>query len=125
MLSVRTSQLFQNPSKQNKFQAKTLFTTGETVGLAEWIIDDTCLIYVLISIYGWHMVSDISFLESRLLDILMKLSTGYTISASCLVCGTKRIRIRKPRMFKQLADLLIDQLFLNCFAESLLKNLIE
>ena len=31
-------------SKQNKFQAKTMFATGETVGLAEWIIDDTCLI---------------------------------------------------------------------------------
>ena len=31
-------------SKQNEFQAKTMFTTGETVGLAEWIIDDTCLI---------------------------------------------------------------------------------
>ena len=31
-------------SKQNKFQVKTLFTTGEAVGLAEWIIDDTCLV---------------------------------------------------------------------------------
>ena len=30
--------------KQNKFQAKTMFTTGETVGLAEWIIDDICLV---------------------------------------------------------------------------------
>ena len=25
-------------SKQNKFQAKTMFSTSETVGLAEWII---------------------------------------------------------------------------------------
>ena len=24
---------------------KTMFTTGETVGLAEWIIDDFCLLY--------------------------------------------------------------------------------
>ena len=31
-------------SKQNKFQAKTMFATGETVGLAGWIIDDTCLV---------------------------------------------------------------------------------
>ena len=31
-------------SKQNQFQAKTMFTTGETVGLAEWIMDDTCLV---------------------------------------------------------------------------------
>ena len=34
---------FQNLAKQNK--AKTMFATGETVGLAEWIIDDTCLVY--------------------------------------------------------------------------------
>ena len=31
-------------SKQNKLQAKTMFATGQTVGLAEWIIDDTCLV---------------------------------------------------------------------------------
>ena len=34
MSSVRPSTLF----KQIKFQAKTMFATGETVGLAEWII---------------------------------------------------------------------------------------
>ena len=32
---------YQNLAKQNKFKAKTMFATGETVGLAEWIIDDT------------------------------------------------------------------------------------
>ena len=31
-------------SKQNKFQAKAMFATGETVDLAEWIIDDTSLV---------------------------------------------------------------------------------
>ena len=36
---------FQNLAKQNKFQAKTMFTTGKTVGLAEWIINDICLVY--------------------------------------------------------------------------------
>ena len=36
-------------SKQNKFQAKTMFATGETVGLAEWIIDDSCLVDALFS----------------------------------------------------------------------------
>ena len=30
---------FQNLAKPNR--AKTMFATGETVGLAEWIIDDT------------------------------------------------------------------------------------
>ena len=34
-------------SKQNKFQGKTMFATGETVGLAEWIID-VPLIYRLL-----------------------------------------------------------------------------
>ena len=33
-------------SKQNKFQEKTILATGETVGLAEWIIDDTCLVFL-------------------------------------------------------------------------------
>ena len=47
-LSVRTSvPTFQNLAKQNKFQPKTKFTTGETVGLAEWIIDDTNLSFFL------------------------------------------------------------------------------
>ena len=42
-LYVHTSvPTFQNLAKQNK--VKTMFTTGETVGLAEWIIDDTCLV---------------------------------------------------------------------------------
>ena len=31
---------FQNLAKQNK--VKKMFATGETVGLAEWIIGDTC-----------------------------------------------------------------------------------
>ena len=30
-------------SKQNKMNAKTMFATGGTMGLAEWIFDDTCL----------------------------------------------------------------------------------
>ena len=36
-------------SKQNKFQAKTMFATGETVGHAEWIIDD------ILSCFGYFM----------------------------------------------------------------------
>ena len=29
-----------------------MFTTGETVGLTEWIIDDTCLVtYLIISVW--------------------------------------------------------------------------
>ena len=41
--SVRPSPLLNT----NKFQAKTISTTGKTVGLAEWIIDDTPVFYLL------------------------------------------------------------------------------
>ena len=40
MLSVRPSALFK--SRKTK-QQKTMFATGVTMGLAEWIIDDTCI----------------------------------------------------------------------------------
>ena len=36
---------FHNLAKQN--EAKTMFAAGETVGLAEWLIDDTCLICII------------------------------------------------------------------------------
>ena len=40
--SVSTSvPTFKNLAKQNKFQLKTMFTTGDIVDLAKWIIDDT------------------------------------------------------------------------------------
>ena len=35
---------FLKSSTQNK--QKTMFATGETVGLAEWIIDETCLVEI-------------------------------------------------------------------------------
>ena len=36
-------------SKQNKFQVKTMFATGETVSQAEWIIDEICLVFLSFS----------------------------------------------------------------------------
>ena len=45
--SVRT---FQNRAKQSIFRAKKMFTTDETVGLAEWIIDDAVWYYILLEI---------------------------------------------------------------------------
>ena len=39
-------------SKQYKFQAKTMFAAGETVCLAEWIIDDTCLVNFILPLQG-------------------------------------------------------------------------
>ena len=38
---VPTLQIF---AKQSNFQVKIVIATGETVCLAEWIIDDTCLV---------------------------------------------------------------------------------
>ena len=43
-VTIGSDYCFQNLAKQNKFQAKTMLTTDENVGLAEWIIDDTCLV---------------------------------------------------------------------------------
>ena len=37
---------FQNLAKDNNFQVKIVITTGKTVGLAEWIVDDTCIINI-------------------------------------------------------------------------------
>ena len=34
-------------SKQNNFQAKTVFATGETVGRLSWVIGDTCVIFII------------------------------------------------------------------------------
>ena len=41
---VRQSPIFK--SRKTK-QQKTMFVTGVTMGLAEWIIDDTCLEYTI------------------------------------------------------------------------------
>ena len=43
-LSVPT---FQNLTKQNNCQSRIVFATGETVGLAEWIIDGTHVLYLI------------------------------------------------------------------------------
>ena len=50
-------------SKQNKFQGKTIITTGETVNLAQWIIADACLVFPYFSyLYpiSVHLYSPIS-----------------------------------------------------------------
>ena len=44
---VRPSVPLSKSSNQNK--VKTMFATGETVGLANWIIHDTCLVLVKFS----------------------------------------------------------------------------
>ena len=50
-------------SKQNKFQAKAMFANGETVGLAEWIIDDTCLVYFKALLVSYQCLNGYSFLH--------------------------------------------------------------
>ena len=53
-----------------------MFATGDTVGLAEWIIDDTCLVYILClclhrkSMKKWY---------TQLYDINRDLISGYKI----------------------------------------------
>ena len=50
--------IFQNLAKQNK--AKTMFATGETVGLAEWIIDDTCLVKTYVRTFSFCTKNQLS-----------------------------------------------------------------
>ena len=49
-------------SKQTKFLAQAMFATGETVGQAEWIIDNTCL---LNDIFGKFLKMDLQELLSE------------------------------------------------------------
>ena len=44
---------FKHLEKQNKFHMKTMFATGKTVDLAEWIIDDTCLVLHIAKMQGF------------------------------------------------------------------------
>ena len=64
--SVRPSPLF----KQNKFQAKTMFATAETEGLAQWIIDDICLVLLIHTF--WHTKHKWSLITV----IVLKISKG-------------------------------------------------
>ena len=51
-LSIRPSSAltFQNLAKKIFFQVKTVIATGGTVGLAEWFIDGTRLVYCIIAL---------------------------------------------------------------------------
>ena len=46
---------FSKPSQHHKFQIKTIFTTSETVGMTEWIIDDSCLV-INLGLNGFNYV---------------------------------------------------------------------
>ena len=48
---------FQNLAKLNKFQVKVLITTGEIVGLAEMIIDDTFLVQLNLDKIEWNLAT--------------------------------------------------------------------
>ena len=64
MSSVRTPFVhsFQNLAKQNK--VKTMFATGETVDLAEWITVDTCLVFIYFAVI--QVMSLVTFFLSSL-----------------------------------------------------------
>ena len=84
-------------SKQNKFQAKTMFATSETVGLAEWVIDNTWFVfyisytqlqalvwYFILRIMKWknNVFRDFQILHTR--HSALKNSDGRTISFKTL-----------------------------------------
>ena len=61
-LFLHLSSVHPHFSKQNKFQAKTMVATAETVRLVEWIIDESCLVfcfYLLVEIEQAYVPSDI------------------------------------------------------------------
>ena len=50
--------LFNNRAKQNNFQVGIVIAIGGFVGLAEWIIDDTWLVFIYIRLLiGYHRVT--------------------------------------------------------------------
>ena len=63
MLSVRTSPFFKSSKTK---QQKTMVATFETVGLAEWIIDDTCLVTIAFINCDREMLNNVNFLWSSL-----------------------------------------------------------
>ena len=65
---------FPNLAKQNKFLAKTMFTTGETVGLAEWIIDDSYLVFVWWRLEKMHF-SQVSYIFYMAMKIILRICT--------------------------------------------------
>ena len=72
--SVRPSPLFK--SRKTK-QQKTMFATGVTVGLAEWIIDDTCLVnYLWLLNFSNYFLSNIE----RLFSIFCRTIFGQAIT---------------------------------------------
>ena len=54
--SVCPSPLF----KSSKKQQKTMFATGVTMGLAEWIIDDTCFVHVMLREFSYNFINSFS-----------------------------------------------------------------
>ena len=53
-----------------QYKVKTMFPTGETAGLVEWIIDDTCLVFTMLLFK--HNIS-LSHLDKLLIDLCRSL----------------------------------------------------
>ena len=62
----RSVPTFQNPAKQNKFHVRVVTATGGTVGLAEWIIDGT---HVLFQFFYQKVYTLSSFFSSSCKDV--------------------------------------------------------
>ena len=61
---------FQKLTEHNKFQAKIMFASVETVGLAEWIIDYTCLVYNFFNIREVHLALFSHFFKNQVMHFL-------------------------------------------------------
>ena len=73
--SVRPSPLFKSRKTE---QQKTMFATGVTMGLAEWIIDDTCLV-VFVSVI-MRYVSQVPLVYLRIFPTLSPMIRIYCVT---------------------------------------------
>ena len=70
------------PTFQNNFKVKALITTGEIVGLAEWIIEDTCLVFD----YDEYVIA---FLSAKMTMSVKTEPQKTTGPQECAGCGKK------------------------------------
>ena len=94
-LSVRPSTLFKSSKTKN-----TMFATGVTVGLAEWIIDDTCLACLILALLCYCWKSGL-FLKAK------KLSISYwNLQEQYLKWSMATVRLGRqiPRSINDLTD---------------------
>ena len=74
---------FQNIAKQNIRRMKTLFATGETMGLVERIIDDAYLVLPIFQLKNSFSLFPLSKIMVKTLHLLLILGSLKSLSEFC------------------------------------------